>query len=136
MKVTEIEDSGEAIKIVACENDIRIPARYVINACGLGSRQLVEKYGGELMDLNPRRGQFVVYDRDSSKLVSRILLPIPTKETKGMLVAPTIFGNLLAGPTAEDLPPDQVDATGTTAEGISAVLESARQCARLWPSSP
>ena len=72
-------------------------------------------------------GQFVVYDRDTYQLVSRILLPIPTKETKGMLVAPTIFGNLLAGPTAEDLPPDQVHATGTTTEGISAVLASARQ---------
>ena len=45
----------------------------------------------------PRRGQFVVYDRDSSHLVRRILLPIPTKQTKGMLVTPTVFGNLLAG---------------------------------------
>jgi glycerol-3-phosphate dehydrogenase len=131
MTVTDIENPGESIKIVACENNIRIPARYVINACGLGSRQLVERYRGALMDLNPRRGQFVVYDRDCAQLVSRILLPIPTKETKGMLVAPTIFGNLLAGPTAEDLPPDQIDATGTTADGISAVLESAR---RMCPS--
>ena len=127
LAVTDIEGAGEAIKVVVCENDFRIPAHYVINACGLGSRQLVEKYRGAPLDINPRRGQFVVYDRDTYQLVSRILLPIPTKETKGMLVAPTIFGNLLAGPTAEDLPPDQVHATGTTTEGISAVLASARQ---------
>jgi glycerol-3-phosphate dehydrogenase len=126
MTVAGIEDAGAAIKTIVCDNQIRIPARYVINACGLGSRKLVDKYHGAPMELNPRRGQFVVYDRDANHLVSRILLPIPTKQTKGMLVAPTIFGNLLAGPTAEDLAPDQVDATETTAEGIAAVLASAR----------
>ncbi len=127
LAVTDIDDAGAAIKFLVDEDGARIPSRYVINACGLGSRRLVDSYHGEPMDINPRRGQFVVYDRDTSHLVSRILLPIPTKKTKGMLVTPTVFGNLLAGPTAEDLPPDQIHATGTTVEGIAAVLAAARQ---------
>jgi glycerol-3-phosphate dehydrogenase len=136
LAVTTIDDVGAGVKFVVGENGIRIPTHYVINACGLGSRQLVDTYRGELMDINPRRGQFVVYDRGSSHLVGRILLPIPTKITKGMLVAPTVFGNLLAGPTAEDLPPDQFLATGTTTEGIAAVLASARQMCPALADQP
>jgi glycerol-3-phosphate dehydrogenase len=123
--VSGISDAAAPVKFVVAQGGFRIPARWVINACGLGSRRLVDAYGGEPMDLNPRRGQFLVFDRDCANLVSRILLPIPTKHTKGMLVAPTIFGNLLAGPTAEDLPPDCTDATSTTCEGLAAVRKAA-----------
>lgn len=127
LEISGINRPSYETKTLVGTGGVHIPARCVINACGLGSRRLVAAYGGELMDLNPRRGQFVVYDRDCSHLVSRILLPIPTKQTKGMLVAPTIFGNLLAGPTAEDLPPDQPLSASTTADGLSAVRTSARQ---------
>jgi glycerol-3-phosphate dehydrogenase len=136
LKVVNVEAAGAVIKQVVGEGGIHILARWVINACGLGSRGLVDTYHGERMDLNPRRGQFVIYDRDSSHLVRRILLPIPTPHTKGMLVAPTVFGNLLAGPTAEDLPPDQVHATNTTAEGLAAVRESATQMCPALSNQP
>lgn len=123
--VSQIDDAEERLKVIAAEGGIRIPARWIINAAGLGARRLVDAYGGEQMDLNPRRGQFLVYDRDCSSLVNRILLPIPTKHTKGMLIAPTIFGNLLAGPTAEDLPANAANASRTTLEGLAAVRASA-----------
>ena len=55
--------------------------------------------------------------------MQHILLPVPTPHTKGVLVAPTIFGNLLAGPTAEDLPLDVPEATQTTVDGIRRVME-------------
>jgi glycerol-3-phosphate dehydrogenase len=122
--VSRVDDPHQAIKTVVAGQGIRIAARYVVNASGFGSRALVESYHGERMDLNPRRGQFVVYDRDCAHLVGRILLPIPTEKTKGMLVTPTIFGNLLAGPTAEDLAADDVHATNTTMDGLRAVRES------------
>jgi glycerol-3-phosphate dehydrogenase len=81
--------------------------------------------------VNPRRGQFVVYDRNTRPLVRHILLPVPTKQTKGKLLAPTIFGNLLAGPTAEDLPLDAADQTWTTLEGLAEVRAAAE---RFCPS--
>ena len=130
--VAEIVNPSGKIKSVVGPQGIVIPTRFVINASGLGSRKLVDSYNGEPMDLNPRRGQFVVYDRDCSRFVSRILLPIPTKKTKGMLVCPTIFGNVLAGPTAEDLSPEDMFATNTTADGLAAVREnSAVMCPAL-----
>lgn len=125
LSISSIEEADAQVKVIVTDGGIRIPARWIINAAGLGARRLVDAYVGEPMDLNPRRGQFLVYDRDCSSLVSRILLPIPTKHTKGMLVAPTIFGNLLAGPTAEDLPAAATNASSTTHEGLAAVRASA-----------
>ncbi len=137
LDVSTIDGPAAGIKsVIGTHGGIRIPARFVINASGLGSRKLVDVYDGEQMDLNPRRGQFVIYDRDSSHLVDRILLPIPTATTKGMLVSPTIFGNLLAGPTAEDLPPEDVHATNTTIEGLSAVRESSVQMCPALSDQP
>ena len=73
-------------------------------------------YGGAPFAINPRRGQFLVYDKHATQLLSHILLPIPTKKTKGMLLAPTIFGNVISGPSAEDLPLSRAHDTGTTLE--------------------
>ena len=101
----------------------RLLARRIVNAAGLGSRRLADGYGGGAFDINPRRGQFLLFDKSARPLVQHILLPVPTAHTKGVLVAPTIFGNLLAGPTAEDLPLDDPAATHTTVEGIRRVME-------------
>jgi len=50
----------------------------------------------------PRKGQFVVFDKAASSLIKAIILPVPTKRTKGVVVCRTIFGNILVGPTAEE----------------------------------
>lgn len=125
VEVASIDRDAAVKRIVCAGGSLIIPARRVINAAGLGSRDLAVTYGGERFDTNPRRGQFVIYDRHASALIRRILLPIPTERSKGMLVAPTIFGNILAGPTAEDLPPGASDATHTTVAGLTRVKHSA-----------
>ena len=78
-------------------------ARIVVNAAGLfGDR--VEALRGVMpgFTIRPRKGQFVVYDKPASALVNAIILKVPTPRTKGVLLARTVFGNLLLGPTAED----------------------------------
>jgi glycerol-3-phosphate dehydrogenase len=52
--------------------------------------------------IRPRKGQFIVFDKTASRLLPSILLPVPTERTKGVVICPTVFGNLLVGPTAED----------------------------------
>ncbi|QDT75617.1 NAD(P)/FAD-dependent oxidoreductase [Lacipirellula limnantheis] len=135
-EVTGIGGTDDGLHAVRGSGGIELRTRLVINASGFGSRKLVDHYGGAPMELNPRRGQFAIYDRQCRQLVERILLPIPTKQTKGMLIAPTVFGNLIAGPTAEDLPPDQIDATGTTPEGLAAVQQSAVQMCPALAEQP
>jgi glycerol-3-phosphate dehydrogenase len=58
----------------------------------------------------------IVFDKLSRPLVNHILLPIPTGKTKGVLIAPTVFGNVMLGPTADDI--EDKTATGSTIDGI------------------
>lgn len=75
----------------------------VVNAAGLyGDRVDHMLLGRSDFSIKPRKGQFVVYDKPAFNLASHILLPVPTKVTKGIVVCRTIWGNLLVGPTAEE----------------------------------
>jgi len=101
-----------------------VTARYVVNAAGLASAAVNRLLGHEGFTITPRRGQLLVFDGLARHLVRHVILPVPTARTKGMLVAPTVHGKLLVGPTAEDL--DDPTATATTAEGIAALTRWAR----------
>jgi glycerol-3-phosphate dehydrogenase len=65
-----------------------------------------------------------VFDKLARRLLQHVLLPVPTKTTKGVLVSPTVFGNVLLGPTADDID-DKTD-TATTDRGIATLLEKGR----------
>jgi glycerol-3-phosphate dehydrogenase len=101
-----------------------IRAAWVVNAAGLGSDVLNRRFGHEEFTIAPRRGQLIVFDKFSRALVSSIVLPVPTERTKGVLVAPTVYGNVLLGPTAEDIA-DRGDSATTTA-GLLALLDAGR----------
>ncbi|WP_439813606.1 NAD(P)/FAD-dependent oxidoreductase [Zavarzinia sp. CC-PAN008] len=80
-----------------------VAARLVINAAGLYGDVVDQRLTGEAwFTIRPRKGQFVVYDKPAAALAHHILLPVPTKVTKGIVVCRTAFGNLLVGPTAEE----------------------------------
>ena len=135
--VLSVEDTMKTIMKLVDESGHRFPTRVVANVAGLGSRKLADSYRGEHFDINPRRGQFLIYDRNTSHLIERILLPVPSMKTKGKLIAPTIFGNLLTGPTAEDLPLDDPGVTATTLDGLTEVRQAALQmCPRLSEHLP
>ncbi|MFF7755340.1 FAD-dependent oxidoreductase [Streptomyces sp. NPDC007971] len=99
--------------------------RHLVNAAGLHADTLDRALGHEDFTVTPRRGQLLVHDKLARRLVRHILLPVPTALGKGVLVAPTVHGNVLLGPTAEDL--DDKRATGSTAEGIALLREKGRR---------
>ena len=78
--------------------------------------------GHDGFTVTPRRGELIVFDKLSRRLVNHVLLPVPTATTKGVLVAPTVFGNVILGPTAVDV--ERKDDTGSTAEGIAQLLDA------------
>ncbi|MDT0614044.1 FAD-dependent oxidoreductase [Streptomyces lancefieldiae] len=100
-------------------------ARRLVNAAGLHADTLDRRLGHDDFTVTPRRGQLIVHDRFARALVRHILLPVPTALGKGVLVAPTVHGNVLLGPTAEDL--DDRRATGSTAEGLRRLREQGRR---------
>ena len=101
-----------------------VQARYIVNAAGLFSDEINAHFGHTQFKVTPRRGQLIVYDKLARPLVNHVLLPVPTSITKGVLISPTVYGNVLLGPTAEDL--DDKTATQTTAEGLKFLLDRGR----------
>jgi glycerol-3-phosphate dehydrogenase len=93
-----------------------VGARVVVNAAGLHSDEIDRMAGHDGFTVTPRRGELIVFDKLARGLVEHIVLAVPTATTKGVLIAPTVFGNVMLGPTAEDLP-DKGD-TGSTAAGL------------------
>ncbi|TQS40649.1 NAD(P)/FAD-dependent oxidoreductase [Cryptosporangium phraense] len=99
----------------------RVSARWVINAAGLGADVLDRLFGYDRFTVTPRRGELLVFDKLARPLVPVIVLPVPSKVGKGVLVSPTIYGNVMLGPTAEDL--SDRTATGTSADGFAFLRE-------------
>lgn len=98
----------------------RFRAHWLVNAAGLHSDEVEALLGPTEHRVTPRRGEFVIFDKTASTMASSIILPVPTPKTKGVLITPTVFGNVLLGPTADDLD-DKTD-TRTTHTGISHLL--------------
>ncbi len=99
--------------------------RYLVNAAGLHSDTINRLLGYDEFGVIPRRGQLIVYDKLARGLVNHILLPVPSKMGKGVLISPTVFGNVMLGPTAENL--TDKTATETTAEGITTLIDKGKR---------
>ncbi len=102
-----------------------VRTEWVVNAAGVFSDRVNHWFGHDEFTIAPRRGQLIVFDKLARPLVSSIVLPVPTQRTKGVLVAPTVYGNVLLGPTAEDI--DDREDTATTAPGLEGLLEAGRR---------
>jgi glycerol-3-phosphate dehydrogenase len=122
-EVTDVGRDGDGWLLHTSEGPIH--AGWVVNAAGLGADLLNRRFGHDEFTIAPRRGQLIVFDKLARGLVSSIVLPVPTERTKGVLVAPTVYGNVLLGPTAEDIE-GRTD-TVTTAPGLAGLLDAGRR---------
>jgi glycerol-3-phosphate dehydrogenase len=100
-----------------------LTARRLVNAAGLHSDEIDRMLGHDRFTVTPRRGELIVFDKLSRPLVRQIVLAVPTPVSKGVLVAPTVFGNVMVGPTAENVP--RKDDTSSTAAGLDYLLAEA-----------
>ena len=126
--VTAISQAPEGWRALATTRG-EVLCRWLVNAAGLNSDRIdgmavsAGSDGGGFT-ITPRRGELIVFDKLARSLVSSILLPVPTSQTKGVLIAPTVYGNVLLGPTAQDIS-DRED-TATTANGLANLLAAGR----------
>lgn len=123
-RVTSISAPADGDTKVFAEGGKSYSTRWVINAAGLGSDVIDGFYGYSRFTITPRRGELLVYDKAARRLVDTIVLPVPSKVGKGVLVSPTIYGNVMLGPTAEDLA-DRTN-TSTSASGFDFLLTKGR----------
>ncbi len=101
-----------------------VEAQWVVNAAGLGSDHLDRTFGHDRFTVTPRRGELIVFDKLARPKVPTIVLPVPTSLGKGVLVSPTIYGNVMLGPTAEDVA--DRSATSTSEQGLALLLDKGR----------
>jgi glycerol-3-phosphate dehydrogenase len=124
--VTDVRPSGGGHEIDTARGPVR--AAHLVNAAGLRSDEVNAMLGHSNFRVTPRRGELIVFDKLARGLVNHVLLPVPTEKTKGVLVSPTVYGNLLLGPTADDVE-DKTDRS-TTATGLESLMEAG---ARILP---
>ncbi len=125
-EVTALERTGTGWLVRTGRGDIA--CRLVVNCAGIDSADLHNQVCAGQMTLVPRRGEYHVLDHPAQPLFTRTIFQCPTAMGKGVLVTPTDHGNILLGPTAEDIP-DGRD-VATTAAGLAEALEKARL---TWP---
>ena len=127
-KVTKIDAIDGGYR-VSSDSDF-IDAKWVINCAGLYSDDISAMVDAEIFVVNPRRGEYMLLDREVGGHITHTVFRCPSKMGKGVLVTPTVDGNLLIGPTAEDI--EDKEDTKTTAAGLAKVraLASA-QVARI-----
>ena len=122
-KVTEIKENG-GYYTVSSDTD-SIDAAYIINASGLYSDDVARMVGDDSFDIHPRRGEYILLDKECGTLTSRTIFRTPSDKGKGILISPTVDGNFLCGPTAVDMT-DKEDKS-TTADGFGKIITEACQ---------
>lgn len=122
--VKSIEKKGEGYEITS-ENGDTICSKCVINAAGIYSDAIAEMANEKSFTVHPRRGEYLLLDRECGEHVRHTIFTVPTKMGKGILVSPTVDNNLLLGPTSVDM--EDKEDKKTTMDGLSKVIQSANQ---------
>ena len=121
--VEEIRDMGEYFLLRAGEETVE--SRFIVNAAGVHADEIARMAGDGSFTITPRRGEYELLDKSMGGLVRSTIFQPPTQMGKGVLVTPTVDGNLLTGPTSENIA-DKED-TAATAAGLETVQRLARK---------
>ena len=128
----------EVKQIEKMENGFRVltdkgmyETRFLINAAGEYADIFHNMVSREKIHITPRRGEYCLLDKNAGNLVERTIFQIPTPKGKGVLVTPTVHGNLLIGPTAADI--TDKEGTETTSDGLEEVMKKCTKSVKNIP---
>ena len=127
--VSKVERQDDSLWHVTTQKG-EYTAKVLVNCAGVGSAVIHNMISDDELTIINRRGQYYLMDRMNPLPFNMTMFQCPTKMGKGVLVSPTVHGNLLLGPSAEDIP-DALDVS-TTAEGLALVLGKSRL---TWPKA-
>ena len=121
-EVTAIEKKGNTFVLETSAGEVK--TRLVVNASGLHADDIYNMVAKSEFSINPRRGEYFLLDNEVSDLVNTVVFQCPTKMGKGVLVSPTVDGNIIVGPNAEDV--GTKEEINTTAAGLDFIREKAK----------
>lgn len=128
-EVTNIEKIDGGWKVSTVKGDVE--AKVVVNAAGLYSDKLHNMVADDQMTIVPRRGDYFLLDHTAQGHVHNTIFQLPGKYGKGVLVAPTVHGNIIVGPTAIDI--DNKEGTATTQAGLDDVRDKCGMAVKNVP---
>ena len=122
-KAQKIEKIAEGYEISSATQSVK--AKFVVNCAGLYSDEVANLINDASFSVAPRRGEYILLDKECGDLVCCTIFRTPSKMGKGILISPTVDGNLLLGPTSVDI--EDKENKNLTAEGFADVLSKARE---------
>ena len=122
-EVKNIEFNGKEFTLSNGEN--KISSKYIINAAGVYCDEIAAMIGDNSIHTMPRKGEYMLCDKSVGTLAKHTIFQCPSKMGKGILVTPTVDGNLLLGPSALDI--EDKDDVATTATALSDILQIAKK---------
>ena len=128
-RVTDIKKEEFGFKIFVGNDEI--DTKMVVNAAGLYSDVINNFVSEDKFTIHPRRGEYNLFDKYAGDLAKMTLFQLPTKLGKGILVSPTVDGNIIVGPNAVDI--DDKDDLSTTREGLDDIMEKALLSVKSLP---
>ncbi len=121
------DENGYEIK----SNDKTFSTKCVVNAAGVYADVIHNMISDERIEIIPRKGEYMLLDKSENGYVKHTVFTLPSKYGKGVLVSPTTHGNIIVGPTANDI--DDKEYTDTTAEGLKEVRTKANAMMKNLP---
>ncbi|MDP2791605.1 MAG: NAD(P)/FAD-dependent oxidoreductase [Rectinemataceae bacterium] len=110
--------------VVKAADGREVRARYVVNSAGLYADAVSAAFGAEAFTIKPRKGEYYLLDKMTKAKPNRVIFPVPTAVSKGMLIIPTVEGTVLIGPTATSI--EDKEDFSTTRKELEGILRSAR----------
>lgn len=130
--VDKIEQENDCFKVFS--KDEYIESKIVINCAGVYADQIYDLVtDNDEFQIHPRRGEYYLLDKTTKGFINKVLFQCPSKISKGVLVTPTVDGNLLVGPNAEDLDKNEKDNKETTREGLEYIKKTAMKTSKNIP---
>lgn len=128
-KVENIEKITGGFKVVTDKGEFE--AKAVINAAGVYADTIHNLVCEDKIKIIARKGEYCLYDKKVGNTVSKTIFQLPGAKGKGVLVTPTVHGNLLLGPTALEI--EDKEDVSTTAEGLANLQETAGRSIKQVP---
>lgn len=119
-EVTGIEKKDDTYEIAT--NNGTVEAKYICNAAGIFADKVNEFVNEKTFEINPNRGEYYLLDKSQGELVNHVIFQCPNEKGKGVLVAPTVHGNLIVGPDSQ---PTSGNDTSTSSTGLNFVRNTA-----------
>ena len=129
-EVTAIQRDSDHYKISVASGEA-IETKVVINAAGVYADEWNNQISNKKLSITARKGEYMLLDKTAGQHVSSTIFQLPGKMGKGVLVTPTIHGNLLVGPTATDV--DDKEAVNTTMEGLDILSSTSSRSVKNVP---